>query len=60
MFSDTRPRHGGFGKKLIFSVIVPPNIVLPNIVPPNIVTLLKIFRPQKRAITFGIFETQVS
>ena len=51
---------GGFVKNLIFSDIVPPNIVPSNIVPPNIVTLIKIFRPQKRAITNGNFETRFS
>ena len=42
---------------LNFSNIVTSNIVTSNIVTSNIVPLIKIFRPQKRAITYGIFET---
>ena len=41
---------GGFVNNLIFS----------DIVPPNIVTLIKIFGPQKRAITYVNSETRFS
>ena len=36
------------------------NIETSNIVPSNIVTLIKFFRLQKRAITYGNFETRFS
>ena len=43
---------------IVTSNIVTSNIVTSNIVTSNIVPLIKIFRPQKRAITYGIFETR--
>ena len=38
--------------------IVAPDIVSPDIVSPDIVALIKIYCPQKRAISYGIFETR--
>ena len=62
--------EGAFTKNLIFSNIVTsnigtPNIVTsnigtPNIVTSNIVTLIKIFRGQKRPVTARVFESKVS